>query len=139
MKSSTATISYGILFPKGYVFPWNDGNHVGVREWWLSASGVAGFDKLKLNSEAIAAFIKENPMPFEIINYGINHYDRCILAIPGSVDDSWDGYPTVFNPEDLKIDKSEEAKLIEFCEKYCKAHNFPEMKCKWYLSSCIYS
>ena len=129
--STDAYLSYGIMFPEGYVFPWDsyceddyegyEGYEGDMEAWWR--------DHRSYTAEVC---------PVTPVNYCSGNYEMLILAVPSSVRNGWRGHPTEIELAELIIDPKEEKDLIDFCEKYCKLEyncEIPHFEPKWYLSS----
>lgn len=150
-------IVLGILFPEGFVFPWDrtdedDEDGGDIDDWWRKLCGWKDrvFDwedaspKAKAQREAWfkerMAFDKEHPLPVELVNVCYIDSPIWILAVPGVGLTASRGDPVVFCPADLAetVDARKVAELIAFCEKYCMGNedNEPvELVPAWYLGS----
>lgn len=126
--STDGEICYGIIFEDEYEFPW-DIDHEGDPEmWWIS-------EILKLTYNGYhekKAILKDNPLPFELVNYCSGEYPMYILAVPGTVKRASRGNPTSFTLDELKVDEAASNKLVEFC----KEHDLTgDSEIGWILSS----
>ena len=80
-------------------------------------------------------FLKEHPVPVEIVNYCAGECPMFILAIPGTVKTASRGYPLRFVPKDLEamIPSFDIVQTLRsFCKKYELKYQGPP---SWFLSS----
>ncbi len=153
MSTSTdGQISYGILFPEDYEFPWSASPFDGdINEWWLVESGWKwdGDEPFTEDGELATGFTSEdprigeyfrrqrewkksNPLPIAEINYQSGDVPAYILAVPSSIKTANRGYPEPFVPESLIVNGQDRQALIDFCVAYGLEMDAPP---SWYLSS----
>lgn len=154
-SSSGGIICFGVLFPEGFVFPWNENEFDdNIEKWWLFTikgfkhsfeiynkqsnrlSGVTEEDVSRYYKER-RDFLKDNPLPIELENCA-DYYDfnRYVLSVPG-IRISCSGFlPTDFNPSELTVQRNKVEDLFFFIDTYCKPedHKVP-IEARWYLCS----
>ena len=64
------------------------------------------------------AILKDNPLPFQLVNYCSGEYPMYILAVPGTLKSAYRGSPKSFTLDELQVDEEASKKLIAFCEEY---------------------
>jgi len=157
--STDGQICYGIPFEEGYEFPWDNEKWGGdIADWWIYE--ICGYtDPFKLWNDdgeyeggekppesevekwysAKRTFLKNHPIPVEMVNYCSYDYEMYIIAVPSSFLSNSRGYPKQFLPLALTVKENEREGLINFCEKHCKPENdsggSPEIEPSWYLTS----
>ena len=152
--STNGEISFGILFPEGFEFPWES---YGEEEWWLKTLGYKPPFELfneegnyinsldKDNKEKISQYFAhkrdfetKNPLPFELVNYCSANCPMFILACPGSVKTAYRGYPKEISLSSESSYYSEKEALLNFIQTYLKdidGFEDIDLTFKWYLSS----
>ena len=116
-------------------------------EWWLKVNGykppfelftedgdyIGGVEppraKVREYYAHKTAWMKLNPLPFELVNYRSGDCPMYILAVPGTVQTANRGYPKELTL-DTRIRPLRQIVLREFCKKY----NLPT-EFKWWLTS----
>lgn len=167
MSNNHGQITYGILFPAHYTFPWDS---EGIENWWVytihkqerpfsEPTVYATADKrteiqrqIKTSTEARDKFLAENPLPvLEIREFGWEDgSDGIILAVPESIVRlSDDKNPFEFNPEELVVSPASKEQLERFVLAYCQPEDsyatsyesdvMPDIKLKWMFSCPDYS
>ncbi len=154
-QSTDGEISFGILFPEGYEFPWGNDKYEGdIREWWLDVNDYEPLFRLyneqggfpngeRPASKRINAyyahereFEKLHPLPIELVNVCSNNHPIFIVALAGIGDRASRGYPECFNPSDLNVTDEDIAAIVEFCKTYLQSDEMgPLLIPQWYLSS----
>lgn len=151
--STDGIICYGIFIGESHDLPWfNDKCDGDPEYWWIYEicgyknpielynenggyiNGVAPSQNdsdLYYNSRR--EFIKEHPIPVEVVFTCCDGCAEFIIAVPGTVMSASRGYPETFNPENLKVTENQRDELINFCKKYL--HISEELLPKWYLTS----
>lgn len=160
-QSTDGQICYGIAFPDGFSFPWDD-----HEKWWREVNGYKHPFKLYNNDESgyiggvrdekkIDAYYdhqhawdKEHPFPVELVNYCSGDCPMYILAVKETCKNNSRGYPEKFNPAELKVTEEQKQSLLDFCNKYLgekiSEHNNDEyisednkivLEPEWYLTS----
>jgi len=157
--STAGQINFGIPFEEGYEFPWDCEEHDGdIDDWWLYK--ICGYknpielynekgeyfngqkptkEESDLYYDTKREFLKNHPLPVELVNYCSDKCPMYMIAIPKIGMNSSRGYPEEIDLQKLTVTKEDKSKLIEFCEKYCKPAEdsyceFSKMEPKWYLS-----
>lgn len=121
--STDGQICYGWIFEEDYKFPWKNYEE---EEWWAHQHGFKKIgDYIKLQK-----WLKENPLPFDVINYCSNEAPMFILAVPGTVLIARRGFPEQIH--DLLFEISKKTHLQNFIKQY---NLEPEEGPAWYLSS----
>lgn len=156
--STNGQINFGIPFDEGYEFPWGYEEYEGDWEaWWLyevckyepefeifdADGGYIG--GVKPSRDVISEyfrherdFLKNHPLPVNIINYCSGDCPMYMVAIKSKSFSNSRGYPEVFDPATLTVTEEEKESLVDFCKKYCMGGEYdepPEFTPKWYLSS----
>lgn len=112
--SSDGEISYGIVFEEGYEFPWDVDHDGDPDEWWISKV----LQLIYKDYAEMHAILKDNPLPFQLVNYCSGEYPMYILAVPGTLKSAYRGSPKSFTLDELQVDEEASKKLIAFCEEY---------------------
>lgn len=112
--SSDGEISYGIVFEEGYEFPWDVDHDGDPEEWWISKV----LQLIYKDYAEMHAILKDNPLPFQLVNYCSGEYPMYILAVPGTLKSAYRGSPKSFTLDELQVDEEASKKLIAFCEEY---------------------
>lgn len=112
--SSDGEICYGIVFEDGYEFPWDVDHDGDPEEWWISKV----LQLIYKDYDEMHAILKDNPLPFELVNYCSCEYPMYILAVPGTLKSAYKGSPKSFTLDELKVDEEASNKLITFCEEH---------------------
>lgn len=112
--SSDGEISYGIVFEEGYEFPWDADYDGDPEEWWISKV----LQLIYKDYAEMHAILKDNPLPFQLVNYCSGEYPMYILAVPGTLKSAYRGSPKSFTLDELQVDEEASKKLIAFCEEY---------------------
>lgn len=151
-------ISCGIVFPDGYVFPWDDDIHEGdVEAWWryvngyeppfeidwetIDRSSPEGATRVSDYFSHKRAFDEAHPLPVELVNYCYVENPMYIVAVKGTVLTANRGYPKPV-PE-LVRDGAAEVAFTAFVETWVKpgyedqSEDVDEIdwEPKWWLSS----
>lgn len=148
--STDGEISYGIGFEEGFEFPWDE--HEGdLDDWWLEVNGykppfelyddegeyINGVrppqEQFDACYKAEAAFLKEHPLPVELVNVCSGEYPMYIVALKGTVLTVNRGFPKTFDPASLVVTDEQRNALLEFC----RTHSIDtgDLEPGWYLSS----
>jgi len=153
MSTSTdGQICYGIVFPEGYQFPWDDETFCGdLSEWWLFESGwnfsgpcpwdesgdyAPGFSRedprINVWYESRRLWLAGHPCPVIAINYQSAECPAWILAIPSTLTIAHRGYPKRIESQTITINSDHHRLFFDFIEKYnLQGEESPD----WYLSS----
>lgn len=139
--STDGQLCCGIVFEEDFEFPWGG---MELDEWWREVndcpieSPYDGYGDYKPGVtdsgdywDRIYSWDKENPFPFELVNYCSGDCPAWILAIPSSVRSCSRGDPLEFNPTDLIITSEEVRRLLNFCMRF----DIKWFEPTWYLSS----
>lgn len=148
--STDAVICYGVLL--GEEISWIDDCY-DDEGWWLDRNGYkppfelytdekgsGGYvggkrppqERISAYYGAKQAWLKANPIPFELINVCCSDYPEWIIAVPGSETRVSRGYP-----EEISVDTVDLVKLAEALDRF-KAFLLEieiEGELKWYLGS----
>lgn len=148
-QSTDGQICFGIVFKDGYEFPWSE-NEDGHEEWWHTV--VNGFkpsfeiydendeylNGVRPSEEIITKYYKEklefkknNPLPFELVNYCSGDCPMYILAVPSTFIKCSRGYPKEITPLMFNIDENSLQKFKNFCQEF----DFKIEDAKWCLTS----
>lgn len=149
--STDGEISYGIAFEEDFEFPW-DGDHEGdLDDWWLAVNGYKPPFELYddegeyINGvrppqeqfddcyEAERIFLKDHPLPVELVNVCSREYPMYIVALKGTVLTASRGFPKTFDPASLVVTDEQRNTLMEFCRTH--SINAVGVEPGWYLSS----
>lgn len=147
-QSTNGQLCYGILFPEGFEFPWDDlkyGNDDSLKTWWREVNGfkhakeVFDSDGNYIDGMTDDAYFmeghdfdKSHPLPVELINYCSGDCPMFILAVPSTVIISRRGYPEVVS---LKVWPQIDFEALADFLKNHSLDNGDGNKCQWYLSS----
>ncbi len=149
--STDGQLSYGCVFEEGFEFPWDDEKYDGdIEEWWMDISGFVnpvecpydedgnyklGFDE---GSPEIGKFfesernwLKNNPIPVELVNYCSGNYPMYLLASK-SITASRGG-PTNVDQDFMSDEETVHKKLIDFLTTY--NIDYYSSQVGWWLSS----
>ena len=164
-QSTDGQISFGVKFPEGFEFPWDEHDDDGDAEEWYR--GIFGykppfemFDKAgewlggkKAPQEKIDKYFahqrkweEANPLPFELVNYCSADCPMWILAVLGTVVTANRGYPKELNTHMFleNVDPGKVKALRDFVDKHIPflpedwEHDDDfdvELPIKWWLSS----
>ena len=100
-QSTDGIIAFGVAFPEGFEFPWGYTND--VDDWWRKNSGFQDIHqpftedgewaegwgsqddpRLKEYNAHRLKWRRENPFPYEMVNYCSGDYPMWALVVPGS-------------------------------------------------------
>ncbi len=127
--STDGQICFGIVFPEGFEFPWDDPKFDGeIEEWWRSIHGYKEPFKLYDGGEYVGgvkpsrekidewyehhhAWDENHPVPIEIVNYCSGDCPMYILAVRDTIREAARGYPSEIEPTQMLV---EDEKLIAF-------------------------
>lgn len=149
--STDGQLSYGCVFEEGFEFPWDDEKYEGdIEEWWMDVSGFVnpvenpygadgnykpGFDE---GSPEIGKFfesernwLKNNPIPVELVNYCSGDYPMFLLASKDI--EAIRGGPTNVDQDFMSDVETVHKKLIDFLTTYNIDYDPAEVG--WWLSS----
>jgi hypothetical protein len=150
MTSATANLSYGFIFEEGFEFPWTDDEDCDIEEWWMDVNGYVNpvecpFDdkgEYKVGFTIADAdarwrnhreWLKSNPVPVEIVEYGWAQNPCIILAVKELRSNS-DCDPVAVNPDSRSISEEGHQRLVEFVRKFgIETTGEPG----WWLSACV--
>ena len=135
--STDGIICFGILFEEGHTFPWQESlddlgeevydDYADPEEWYAKQKG---WDK---NVHQWSwQWVKENPLPFKLVNYCSGDCPMWILAVPETVNECSRGYPEALNPRAFTVEDYRINELLNFCAAY--NITVPDIP-KWYLCS----
>lgn len=155
--STDGQLCYGYLFDEGHEFPWYSEDDFGDLEmWWEEQNGYVElplerepytedgdyqewFKKLSRDEqdkyldprwEHHRKWVKDNPIPFDLVNYCSGDCPMYILAVPSTVITANRGYPErIVSLPEIKGIKQ----FTECLQKY-GIHDCIEQP-SWYLSS----
>jgi hypothetical protein len=150
---ATGTICFGLLIDEDEydILPWNSGEVDGEEEWWTHVNGyMPPFQVYDENGrlpgitdEQVSeywshyfAWLRENPLPIDLVNYCHCDYPQYILAIPGSIKNGDAGNPTKLGRDDLTINPESVDSLLTFFSEYGIVVD--EDKLGWWLSGCYH-
>lgn len=151
MSTSTdGQICFGILIEEGGDLPWEDDEYGGYPEdWWEEINGYQkpfeiydekGGRLPNITENMVDEYYahnrqwhKDNPLPFELVNYCSCDYPMYILTLPETRMNANRGYPEPFEPNDLVVSAERAMELVHFCEKY--GIDIGEEYPRWWLSS----
>lgn len=147
---ASASISFGVMFDESYVFPWNaEPFDDDIECWWrtiksykppfepyLNGTYAPGFST---NDPRIAEYyehrrqwLKDNPIPVELVNYCHPDCPMYILAVVDTREWSCDT-PSKFDPTKLGASQYQIERYLGFC----KEHGIElASQPTWLLSSC---
>jgi hypothetical protein len=146
-----AQICYGILFEEGFRFPWdNEKYRDGIIDWWKEVNGykpspvecwsregdrLPGItdDQIREYWQHERTWLREHPLPVELVNCCSDGHPIYILAIPESIITANRGIPNnidaqIFDVEPIPMN----GVLAQFCMTY--DIEIPDAP-RWYLSS----
>lgn len=129
--STDAIICFGYDLEEGINLPWGD--HDSIGNWW---SYVNGF-KPDTDGDNIyfqrRDFLKNYPMPVELVKHCSSNYPMYILAVPGTVKRATRGCPLRIGVNDLSEVKPHDlSSLAKFIGDYeIKVDDYPG----WYMVS----
>lgn len=154
--STDAQICFGVLFEDGFEFPWDDEQWEGdVEQWWRCInnyvppsepyndayeSGYApgfssGDPRIQEYYAAQSKWLKDNPLPIELVNYCSGDCEMYILALTHTVQTVSRGYPKPLDRGSYEPSMNDEKVLVDFCDKYGIDTGVVFYPSKWYLSS----
>lgn len=156
--STDGEICFGILTKEEFEFPWDADEYDGdIEKWWIYK--ICGHknpfeiyddkgnyldgeqpseDKIFTYHKSRREYLKENPLPVELVNYCSADYPMYLLSVPKTSLRCERGYPTVFDPNKLVVSREQIEKLVSFCKKYCSGGEYDsplDFAPKWYLTS----
>ena len=150
-QSTNGQICYGILLEEEIELPWDKEEFDGNEEaWWRTvndykplhvcfvsdnyAPGFGSTDpRVYEQWDHEQAWLKANPLPFEMVNVCSGSNPIWIIASPGTFTSACRGKPLAITSEWLECEKMLAGpELEDFCEKHGIEH---EDEPKWYLSS----
>lgn len=148
--STDGIIGFGVLCEEDTLLPWNMEGVYDIEEWWLDVSEYVpefqpftkegdyaegwsrGDSRFHKHYEDISAWLKEHPVPVEIVNYCMDSAPMYALCVPGTVIRCQRGYPTLFTPGLLSITNEQSSALLSFLEQWeIVSNNDPQ----WMLMS----
>ena len=135
-EGANSQISFGVVLGENADLPWEE---VGLEEWWVTEA--LKYEKpagLKTYGEVLdhkAEFSKQNPFPFDVIEYFCYDSTRVLLAVKNTYREAKSYTPLPFLPEELIIPEKGEAKLKEFFETHLKDITY---RPNWYLSGYVW-
>lgn len=130
---SEAQMSYGIIYPIGYEFPWDKDPFFGALDlWWQHVEGYDNPhskpgpftkvpDAMAQKYEKYERFWTENyPVPVTLVNVGTIDTPQYVLAVPGSVKTASCKHPIKFEGMFLEgtVDGDKAQAMCELCVRY---------------------
>lgn len=146
--STDGRICYGALFEEGTEFPWDEDGQ-DIEDWWRdqydwepskevydrAGNYLPGITRADIDAyyKERRDWLKEHPLPVELVNVCSGDCPIYILAVPGTVKTANRGYPVEIDKDvDFALDPKADIALVEFLQ----THELePEGPAKWYLSS----
>lgn len=134
--STNGQLSFGVVFPEDFEFPWDGEPHDGdIESWWRDVRGFVnpveypydesgeykpGIDEdspvVEQYFENIREWLKANPIPVELVNYCSGDYPMYLLATKHMQNYRGDAEPV--DLDWLRDTEAAEKKLREFLDEF---------------------
>lgn len=131
--STDAIVCFGVRLGEDEILPWQDYDE--IDDWWADMNGFmydSGGENIYSQQRE---FLKENPLPVELVWHCSDNSPMYILAVPGTAITAHRGYPRILNPTEMtaKITSKSIAAFVAFIAEH--GLNTEDNSPEWYLAS----